>query len=169
MNKINYSQLHREALALVFGVKKFHKYIYGRQNLILQTDHLPLEAIFGSKKGIPSLAAAHLQRWSIIMLAHDVKVKYRKTADVSHADAFSRLPLPDTEQIELEANYISHVEQCIQVFNCRSVSQASSITSLDIGRLTKRDPVRSRVKHCVMYGWREFNNPELSSFLRNKN
>lgn len=27
----NYYQLNREALALVFGVKKFHKYIYGRQ------------------------------------------------------------------------------------------------------------------------------------------
>lgn len=88
---------------------------------------------------------------------------------MSHADALSRLPLPDTEQIELEANYISHVEQCIQVFNCRSVSQASSITSLDIGRLTKRDPVLSRVKNCVFYGWREVNDPELSSFLRKKN
>lgn len=26
----NYSQLHREALAIIFGVKKFHKYIYGK-------------------------------------------------------------------------------------------------------------------------------------------
>lgn len=65
--------------------------------------HQPLEAIFGSKKGIPSLAAARLQIWSIILSAYDLKVKYRKAADVSHADVLSRLPLPHTEQIELEA------------------------------------------------------------------
>jgi len=34
----NYSQLDREALALVFGVKTFHQYVYDR-NFILETDH----------------------------------------------------------------------------------------------------------------------------------
>jgi hypothetical protein len=46
----NYSQLHKEALALVFGVTKFHKYLYGRKNIILQTDHQPL-AVFLLKEG----------------------------------------------------------------------------------------------------------------------
>lgn len=30
----NYSQLHREALAIIAGVKKFHKYIYGLHVLV---------------------------------------------------------------------------------------------------------------------------------------
>ena len=34
----NYSQLEREALSLVFGVKKFHPYLYGKK-FILITDH----------------------------------------------------------------------------------------------------------------------------------
>ena len=40
-----YSQLDKEALALVFAVKKFHKYLYGRPFSLL-TDHKPLVYLF---------------------------------------------------------------------------------------------------------------------------
>ncbi len=36
-----YSQIKKETLACVFGIKKFHSYIYGRR-FILITDHTPL-------------------------------------------------------------------------------------------------------------------------------
>lgn len=45
----NYSQLDKEALALIFAVKYFHQYLYGRK-FVLETDHKPLIYIFGSKK-----------------------------------------------------------------------------------------------------------------------
>ena len=56
-SKRNYAQIEKEALALVFGVNKFHDFLYARP-FTLVTDHKPLLAILGPKKGVPTLAAA---------------------------------------------------------------------------------------------------------------
>ena len=74
----NYAQLEKEALSLVFGVKKFHQYLYGRKFTLI-TDHKPLTAIFGSKKGIPTLAAARLQRWALLLSTYDYKIQFKPT------------------------------------------------------------------------------------------
>ena len=62
-SETNYAQLEKEALALIFGVKKFHKYLYGR-SFTLVTDHRPLVTILGPTKAVPPLAAARIQRWA---------------------------------------------------------------------------------------------------------
>ena len=71
----NYAQLEREALSLVFGVKKFHAYLYGRQ-FTLTTDHKPLTTILGPKQGIPTLAAARLQRWALLLADTPIKLNF---------------------------------------------------------------------------------------------
>ncbi|GBM08350.1 hypothetical protein AVEN_108354-1 [Araneus ventricosus] len=61
-----YSQIDKEALAIVWAVKKFHLYLKGRR-FTLVTDHKPLVAIFGSKRGLPALTATRLNRSSLIL------------------------------------------------------------------------------------------------------
>eukprot|EP00731_Ephydatia_muelleri_P017950 Em0010g1048a len=96
----HYAQLEKEALALIFGIKKFHQYLYGRK-FTLVTDHKPLTTILGPKKGIPVVAASRLQRWAMLLAAYTYDIQYRSTHENGNADGLSRLPLqedrPDVE------------------------------------------------------------------------
>jgi hypothetical protein len=71
----NYSQLDKEALSIIFGVKRFHSYLYGRKFTLI-TDHKPLLAILGQKKGISPLAAARMQRWALIFAAYSYELEF---------------------------------------------------------------------------------------------
>lgn len=52
-----YSQLDKEGLAIIFGVKRFHQYLVGRHFTIL-SDHKPLQHLFKESSGVPTLASA---------------------------------------------------------------------------------------------------------------
>jgi hypothetical protein len=56
--KKNYSYIHREALAIVWAVMKFHQYLLGRQ-CIINSEHKPLLALFGKTKLL-------FQRWQLV-------------------------------------------------------------------------------------------------------
>ena len=81
-------------MAIVFGVKRFHQYLYGRKLSIL-SDHKPLQYLLSEKKGIPTMVSARLQRWVLMLSAYQYTIGYKPGDQQANADALSRLPLPD--------------------------------------------------------------------------
>jgi len=59
--ELNYSQLDKEALAIMFGIKKFHKLVYGRPFTII-TDHKPLLGIFAPDRRTPEVLSPRMLR-----------------------------------------------------------------------------------------------------------
>ncbi|XP_055355953.1 uncharacterized protein K02A2.6-like [Paramacrobiotus metropolitanus] len=92
----NYGQIEKEALALVFGCRKFHQYIAGREFTLL-TDHKPLLSVFGSWKGIPVITANRLQRWALLLMGYTFSIQYCRTEEFGQADGLSRLPMHSTQ------------------------------------------------------------------------
>ena len=43
----NYSQIDKESLAIIFAVKHFHFFLYGKDRFTIYTDHKPLISLFG--------------------------------------------------------------------------------------------------------------------------
>ncbi|KAG6451692.1 hypothetical protein O3G_MSEX007288 [Manduca sexta] len=136
----NYSQLDKEALAILFGVTKHHQYLFGRR-FILRTDHQPLTYIFGEKGGIPSTAASRLQRWAARLAAYDFTIQYVRSVDNGPADALSRLPLARENRFVEKVDYLNLVKESLPVC-CK-----------DIARETERDKLLCKIKGYVLLGW----------------
>ena len=156
----NYSMIEKEALAIIFSVKKFHQYLFGRRFTLL-TDHKPLTYILGPKRGIPVLAASRLQPWSIELSAHTYDIEYRASQNHGNADALSRLPRKTIEEADdwsIEGDQVNRVQ-----------IECAPITAGRIKEATRGDPVLSRVLHHMLHGWpAEENTPEELRFYRAK-
>ena len=145
-----YSQIQKEALAIIiFTLKKFHQFLYGR-HFILVTDYRPLIALFGPTKATPALAANRLARWVLMLSQYDYSIEYRRTADHGNADVLSRLPagpdiMFDGEESEADVDTVCTI---------RVVSLQLNPT--DPGVLAKesaKDPVIADVMRYCREGW----------------
>ena len=96
----NYSQIDREAAAIIFCVTKFYDYVYARE-FILRTDNKPLSRIFAPEKGIPKMAASRLQNWAYFLTAFNYKIECISTKNNIVADTLSRLPIKSETQHEI--------------------------------------------------------------------
>ena len=70
---------------------------------MLVTDHKPLTTIFGSKTGVPPIAAARLQRWVLLLSAYSYTIVYKPGVNHNNVDGLSHLPLSQVKPSTFEA------------------------------------------------------------------
>ncbi|KAL3975969.1 inner nuclear membrane protein Man1 [Sarotherodon galilaeus] len=139
----NYAQIDREALSLVWGVKKFNQYLYGR-HFALITDHRPLVSIFHPQKGMPTMAAARLQRWALFLGAHTYTIVFKGTKLHGNADGLSPT--------------VFHVTQM----------EPLPVTSAQVKRETSRDTILSKVYDFTVNGWPSCSDTQFSAYSARK-
>lgn len=83
-----YANIERELLAVVFGAKRFHTYVFGKPFMV-ESDHKPLEMI-----SLKNLVAAppRLQRMLLQLQEYDLTIKYKPGREMHLPDGLSRLP-----------------------------------------------------------------------------
>ena len=155
----NYSQLEREGLACVFGVKRFHSYLYGH-SFSLITDHKPLEGLFHEDRAIPAQASSRIQRWALTLAMYDYHLIHKKGSEHANADAFSRLPLPVT---------LDTTPQPPEVVLLMEQMRDSPVNTDHIRTWTRRDTTLSQVVQFVRYGWpMHLNDSSLQSYWQKR-
>lgn len=105
----NYSQLEKEGFALIFGVKKLPEYLYCHKFVIF-THHTPLLGLFKPDRAIPTMAAARIQRWALILAGYEYEILYKEGKKNGNADCSSRLPLKESVDLPLPGETILLIE-----------------------------------------------------------
>ena len=148
----NYSQIEREALAIVWAIKRLHRYLYAR-HFTLCTDHRPLEMIFDPYKSLSEAVSTRIQRWGIFLTSYRYKVEFRPTGKHANADMCSRFPL-EKEIPELEDHDdIFRVDASYSILSVILGDDKPLLNAKLIAKLTRTDPVLSKVMRYVLEGW----------------
>jgi len=103
-----YAQIEKEALAIVFGCKKCHQFIYGR-DVIVETDHKPLETILS--KPLQSMPM-RLQRMRLRLQWYNITVNYMPGKHIPVADVLSRYGTREKGGDQLDID--KHIEGIIK-------------------------------------------------------
>ena len=138
----NYAQIDREALAIIWAIKRLHIYLYGRK-FRLVTDHKALVRIFGDKP-IPEMTASRITRWALFLMNYQFTIEYRNTKDHANCDMLSRLPKRVAPTVETR-------DICNEIFAVM-VSE-TMLDSKVVALETKKDPILSKVLDYTLNGW----------------
>ena len=147
-----YNNIERECAAVVYGVQRFHHYLFGRQFRVL-TDHKPLEVIL--HKPLHS-APPRLQRMMLKIQGYDYDIQYRPGVKMTLADSLSRLPNLNKAPINVDLMTGLSADLSVDVDNPNiDMMNFSSEKEAKIREDTKTDSAFSLLLEIIYNSWPE--------------
>jgi hypothetical protein len=116
----NYTVGEKELLSIVETLKEFRTMLYGSPNITVYTDH--------KNNTFSKFSTQRVLRWRLILEDYGVKFKYIKGETNTIADALSRLPIAERQNVNTILNIDSHYSQ----FNCQNGECKSPLECLSI-------------------------------------
>lgn len=144
----NYSQTEKEMLSIVEATRKYHDFLYGRPEILVQTDHKPIVSIM--TKHVASINNARLQRMRLKLLKYNLNVTYVPGKNMYIADLLSRSFLNDKVFDDPELSEVVH--------SLSKYAQVSDERKLEIQQATKNDQTLACVTDYVKNKWPESRN-----------
>lgn len=145
--QINYAQIEKELLGIVFGCTRFHQYIFSK-NVTVETDHKPLIAIF--KKPLSKISS-RLQRMLLRLQQYKLNVVYKPGKELVIADTLSRhFNVNDKvedevfDEIELQVNLL---------IDNLPISHAKWLL---FEKESKNDEELNKLKDYINHGWPKY-------------
>ena len=141
----NYQNLERECLAMIWGMEKFHYFLYGKE-FTLEMDQKPLVSIY--RKHMVEISP-RIQILIVRSFPHQpFNVQYKKGMEIPLADALSRVtPTPveeDSPRIQLPIVAVNLITSNLPV----------SSTEIDlIHEEMSKDPTLTLLRHYIHMGW----------------
>jgi hypothetical protein len=83
----NYSTIEKECFAIVWAIKRFEPYLFGR-HFVVETDHQPLQYLQQARPH-----SGRLARWAMQLQTYSFVIKSVKGSENVDADFWSRLAI----------------------------------------------------------------------------
>ena len=120
-----YPTIEKELLAIVWAVKHFRPYLYGRKFKVL-TDHKPLIYLFNIKD--PS---SRLMKFRILLEDYDFYVEYVKGSDNAAADALSRITITSKDLKEMHECVLNVLTRAQKKKLCTGQDNSDTMVTTD--------------------------------------
>ena len=121
----NYAQIEKELFAIVYACEKFDQYIFGRSNVIVQSDHKPLETIF--KKPIHS-SPKRPYRMRLRLQNYYIQVEYKKGETMFLADTLSRAYLKNELVSQTQDSDIHSIREQLFTFELEQIKHGEDLS-----------------------------------------
>lgn len=150
----NWAPIERETMAVLFGLERFHQFVYARNKITVESDHKPLSSIM--KKPLNS-CPPRLQRMLIQIQKYDINLVYKPGCKMFLADALSRAHNEKIKMNSNDLNFDKILEEKLSAQVCL-ITKTLNVTDkklIEIKNEIKQDEEMLELIELTKNGWPE--------------